>query len=100
MAPRRPLPAAQASGLPPVVTAVGGNRAVLGEQLAGQLVPAGDVEGLAAGIEKMLAGEAAADIASSCRLRVERDFNLATMVAAYEAVYEALASQGVAVADP
>ena len=46
---------AMASGLPPVVTSVGGNPAVLGGELKTQAVPPGDPAALAAGIVAGLA---------------------------------------------
>ena len=45
-----------ASGLPAVATDVGGNREVLGDGVAGVIVPFGDAAALAAGIEQALGG--------------------------------------------
>jgi glycosyltransferase involved in cell wall biosynthesis len=81
---------AMASGLAPVVTAVGGNPAVLGPELAGQAVSSGDVAGLAAAIERTLDPAHSRNLGARARARVASAFNLDTMVRAYEAVYERL----------
>jgi glycosyltransferase involved in cell wall biosynthesis len=72
----------------PVVTAVGGNPAVLGGELAHRLVPSGDVAGLANAYRSVLAndGERRRD-AVQARRRVEAEFSLAAMVRAYAKIY-------------
>lgn len=83
---------AMASGLAPVVTAVGGNPAVLGEELSDQAVPAGDVGALHGGVERILEGERWRAIGRRARSRAEREFDLGAMVHAYEQLYEGLAT--------
>ena len=78
---------AMACGIPPVVTAVGGNPDVLGTELAGQLAPSGDVAALAARIGATIEPDAARCIGELARRRIEREFDLGGMVRAYEAIY-------------
>jgi glycosyltransferase involved in cell wall biosynthesis len=82
---------AMACGVPPAVTAVGGNPDVLGGELAQQMVPPGDVPALAACIERLLDGDAAG-IGRAARRRVETEFGLARMVRQYEALYDGSSS--------
>jgi glycosyltransferase involved in cell wall biosynthesis len=79
---------AMACGVAPAVTAVGGNGDVLGTDLAGQLVPAGDVRALAACIAETLQPEAAREIGLKARRRIETNFGLGDMVRAYESIYD------------
>jgi glycosyltransferase involved in cell wall biosynthesis len=81
---------AMASGLAPLVTAVGGNPAVLGEVLAEQAVPAGDVASMAAGIERLLSPERSRALGSAARGRAEGQFGLDVMVRRYEELYHSL----------
>lgn len=79
---------AMSAGLCPVVTDVGGNRAVLGEALAHRLVPAEDPEALAEAWRTALDdGIARETDAAAARRRVEVHFGLSRMVGAYEAAY-------------
>jgi glycosyltransferase involved in cell wall biosynthesis len=81
---------AMSSGLCPVVTDVGGNRAVLGDQLTHRLVPADDPHALKAAWDDALRDPARRrSDASSARKRIESAFALAATVAKYEALYEA-----------
>jgi len=82
---------AMSSGVCPVVTDVGGNRAVLGQALEELLVPAGDAEGLAAAWERQLNDPVCrAALASSARERVISEFSLATMVKRHARLYREL----------
>lgn len=78
---------AMAAGCPPVVTAVGGNLDVLGPDLAGQAVPAGDPAALAGLLVATLESGRQATLSAQAQARVEREFSLAAMIAAYERVY-------------
>jgi glycosyltransferase involved in cell wall biosynthesis len=80
------LAEAMSCGLPPAVTAVGGNPDVLGVELAQQMVPPGDVQALARCLENLLDGDAAR-IGRVARRRIETDYGLARMVRQYEAIY-------------
>lgn len=89
---------AMSAGLCPVVTAVGGNRAVLGPELAHRLVPGEDPVRLAEALRQALSDpqRLAAD-GQAARRRVEERFSLDAMVQAYEGVYlEGWARAGVA----
>lgn len=79
---------AMSAGLCPVVTDVGGNRAVLGPALAHRLVRPADPHALAAEWERALAdGAARAADGRAARQRVEREFSVEAMVRRYEALY-------------
>ena len=78
---------AMAAGCPPVVTAVGGNLDVLGPELAGQAVPAGDTAALAGLLVATLESGRQATLSAQAQARVEREFSLAAMIAAYERIY-------------
>lgn len=79
---------AMSAGLCPVVTAVGGNPAVLGPTLAHRLVPAGSASALAAAWRRALTrrDETAADGVTG-RQRVRDAFALDALVAAYAQLY-------------
>ena len=81
---------AMSTGVCPVVTDVGGSPAVLGERLRHRLVRSGDVAALADAWRDALAhpGRRQADGAVA-RERVERAFDLDTMVRHYERLYTA-----------
>jgi glycosyltransferase involved in cell wall biosynthesis len=81
---------AMASGLCPVVTDVGGNRAVLGPELSHRIVPSDRPESLVAGLRDALvdAGSRRKD-GEVARRRVEERFSLSGMIAAYEQLYRA-----------
>jgi glycosyltransferase involved in cell wall biosynthesis len=79
---------AMSSGVCPVVTAVGGSPAVLGEALGHRLVPPGDPAALAAAWRCALEQPArrAAD-GLAARARVQQAFGLGAMVRQYEQIY-------------
>lgn len=83
---------AMSTGLPVIATAVGGNPELVTEGVTGALFAPGDVEALA-GLLRAYATDPSRRMAQggSGRARVERDFSLAHMTAAYQAVYEAAA---------
>jgi glycosyltransferase involved in cell wall biosynthesis len=79
---------AMSAGLAPVVTNVGGNADVLGEELRSCLVPAEQPEALASAWEEMLRSTEAADrYRAAARRRVITAFNVDAMVRAYEDIY-------------
>ena len=80
---------AMSAGLCPVVTDVGGNRAVLGPDLTHRLTPPNSPTALAAAWSDALLDETkrAAD-ANRARARVEQTFSLEQMVRKYESLYE------------
>ncbi len=79
---------AMSTGLCPVVTDVGGNRAVLGPELAHRLVPPADPAALAAAWSEAIQDVAArARDGAAARERVITEFSLDAMVRAYEGVY-------------
>ena len=82
---------AMSAGLPPVVTDVGGNAAVLGPALAGAaLVPSESPDALAARWAELLDDPARRTrIAAAARERVVQAFGIDAMVRAYEAQYAA-----------
>ncbi len=82
---------AMSAGLCPVVTDVGGNAAVLGEELRHRLVPSQDPRALAAAWGAALRDPTrrGAD-ALTARRRVEARFGVDAMVRQYEAMYEGL----------
>ena len=84
---------AMSTALCPVVTAVGGNAAVLGAELAHRLVPPQNAEALAGAWLSVLqdAGSRAHD-GRAARARVSSAFTLDAMVRSYERIY--LASSG------
>lgn len=78
-------------GVCPVVTAVGGNPAVLGPGLKALLVPSGDASALAQRWRAVLTDRTAlANFGTSARQRVVDQFSLSAMVARHEALYERL----------
>ena len=80
---------AMSTGLCPVVTDVGGNRAVLGEQLAHRLVPSEDPAALALAWRLVLSERTARERDGiSARGRVKQAFALSTMLCAYERLYD------------
>lgn len=85
---------AMSAGIAPVVTDVGGNAAVLGDELRGCLVPSEQPETLAAVWEETLLSGAEADRSrAAARRRVIDAFNVDTMVRAYERIYEGAGSE-------
>lgn len=82
---------AMATGLPVVATAVGGNAELVAAGETGNLVPAGDVEAMAAALVRMATDPPqAAALGRAGRTRVERQFSLPAMVQAYQGLYERL----------
>jgi sugar transferase (PEP-CTERM/EpsH1 system associated) len=82
---------AMASGLPVLATAVGGNAELVAAGETGMLVPADDVEALAAGLVRLASSpDRAAAMGRAGRARVERQFSLPAMVAAYQDLYDRL----------
>jgi glycosyltransferase involved in cell wall biosynthesis len=81
---------AMAQGVAPVVTAVGGNPAVLGDELAEQAVAPGEPETLARAIELALDPERGKHLGSVARQRVKAAFNLEAMVKGYEDLYSSV----------
>jgi glycosyltransferase involved in cell wall biosynthesis len=85
---------AMSAGLCPVVTDVGGNRAVLGTDLQHRLVPSEDPAALAAAWQSALTDEQSRRRdAAEARCRIERAFSLDAMVRSYEALYQRLAAR-------
>jgi sugar transferase (PEP-CTERM/EpsH1 system associated) len=85
---------AMASGLPVLATAVGGNGELVEDGQTGALVPAGDIEAMAAGIVRMASDPAhAAVLGRAGRARAEARFSLPAMVGAYQALYERLLAE-------
>ena len=80
-----------ACGLPVLATAVGGNAELVTIGETGSLVPASDVDALAAGLIELASDPArAAAMGRAGRARVERHFSLQAMVAAYQGLYDGL----------
>lgn len=83
---------AMACARPVVATRVGGNPELVVEGGTGRLVPRADPQALAAALEDYLdAPGRARDHGAAGRRRVESQFGLEAMVAAYQAVYDGLA---------
>ncbi len=82
---------AMATGLPVVASRVGGNPELVQEGVTGSLFTAGDEAGLAHLLQEYL-HDPARRRREGCaaRARVEREFDLERMAAAYAAVYESL----------
>ena len=78
---------AMASGLPPVVTAVGGNLDVLGPELSDQAVRAGDAAAMTARLRRLLDPVTAAELGGIARRRVVAAFGLGAMVERYQRLY-------------
>jgi sugar transferase (PEP-CTERM/EpsH1 system associated) len=82
---------AQASALPVVATAVGGNVELVEHGVTGLLVAAGDIEAMAHALLSYLATPAQIVAqGSQARQRVARDFSIPAMAAAYADVYDSL----------
>jgi sugar transferase (PEP-CTERM/EpsH1 system associated) len=85
---------AMAVGLPVLATRVGANAELVQQGRSGHLVPAGDVDALAAGLLNMAADpEAARAMGSEGRQIASSRFSLQAMVARYESVYERVLGQ-------
>jgi glycosyltransferase involved in cell wall biosynthesis len=82
---------AMAAGLPVVASATGGLPELVEDERTGFLVPAGDVEALAARLDRLLQDEALrARIGDAARERALRSFSVAEMAARTAAVYDRL----------
>jgi glycosyltransferase involved in cell wall biosynthesis len=80
-----------AQGLPVVATSVGGNPEVVADGQTGLLVPPGDSSQLARAIAEMWKNpELGRRMGVADRARVGNNFNVRTMAANYEAIYEEL----------
>ncbi len=80
---------AMAASLPVLATRVGVNAELVQEGVTGRLVPPGDADALAAGLQILAADPAAAAaMGRAGRQRVEQRFSLQSMVAGYERVYQ------------
>lgn len=87
---------AMSAGLPPVVTNVGGNAAVLGSSLKDCLVPWGDEVALAEAWTRALAEPRHAALGRLARERVLSSFSVDAMVRSYEALYQRGCAEGTA----
>lgn len=82
---------AMASGLPVVATDVGGNADLVANGRSGELVPAGDIDAMAASLMRMANGpQRAMAMGAEGRKLVEQRFSLTAMVDAYQGVYDRL----------
>jgi sugar transferase (PEP-CTERM/EpsH1 system associated) len=81
---------AMATGLPVIATDVGGNRELVEDGRTGVLVPAGDVDALAAAIVRYADETTARAAGLAARERVLRLFSLDAMVANYASLYQRL----------
>jgi sugar transferase (PEP-CTERM/EpsH1 system associated) len=85
---------AMAAGLPVIATHVGGNPELVVPDQTGELVPAGDVEALSAGLIRLAADPLrAAAMGRVARARVEQQFSLTAMVTAYQSLYGRLLAE-------
>ena len=85
---------AMATGLPVLATDVGGNADLVVDGQTGCIVPAGDVEALAAALVRMATDPPrAAAMGRAGRTRVEHHFSLPAMVAAYQGLYDRLLAE-------
>lgn len=82
---------AMATGLPVIASRVGGNPELIDDGATGRLVPAGDVEALAAALLELFRFRATAQrFGRAARSAVERRFSLDRMAADYAGLYERL----------
>jgi len=82
---------AMSAGLPIVATAVGGTREAVVDGETGRLVPIGDVEALAAGLDEVCGDPARrAAWGAAARRRWEQEFSAARMVERTEALYRSV----------
>ncbi len=85
---------AMASALPVLATRVGGNAELVAEAETGEIVPAGDVEALAAALVRLSTDPVrATTMGRAGRARAERLFSLSAMVQAYRDLYDRLVAQ-------
>ncbi|MEW6052149.1 MAG: glycosyltransferase [Candidatus Zixiibacteriota bacterium] len=79
---------AMASGLPAVVTNVGGNPAIVDDNVNGILFKVGDADGLAAALQSLLTDDTRRSaFARAAREKVGREYSLDKMVAEYERLF-------------
>jgi glycosyltransferase involved in cell wall biosynthesis len=79
---------AMAAGLPIVASAVGGICELLDDDRTGLLVPAGDVDALAAGLQALMSDpERAARLGAAARIAAETRYSFDRMVTAFDALY-------------
>jgi len=92
---------AMAARRPVVATDVEGVRELLGPAAESQVVPPGDAESFSCKLVA-LADDAmlASQLGEANRRRVEEQFSLSAMLAAYQDVYERLAGAGVSIIEP
>lgn len=84
---------AMACGAVPVACRAGGVPEVVEDGVTGVLVPPGDAEALALGLDRLIADRAArARLADAARSRVAREFSVAAVVARTEAFYREAAA--------
>jgi glycosyltransferase involved in cell wall biosynthesis len=77
-----------ATGLPVIATAVGGNAELVDHGRTGEIVPADDIEAMAAALIRIADDPARARaLGRAGREEVERRFSLQAMVGAYEGLY-------------
>lgn len=81
---------AMATGLPVVVTDVGGNAELVQHETTGLIVAPGDAQALAAGLSRAASESVALTWGLAARAEVERRFSLQAMVGAYQGVYDDL----------
>lgn len=85
---------AMASGLPVIATDVGGNAELVAAHETGYLCASGDVEAMAQLIVRLASDPAQAQrLGQAGRARIERQFSLSAMVAAYQQLYDQLLGQ-------
>jgi glycosyltransferase involved in cell wall biosynthesis/uncharacterized protein (DUF362 family) len=84
---------AGACGLPCVVTDVGGNAEIVADGVSGVVVPCGDVNALAAALERLVHGDVRRRMGEAARRVVEERYSMDTMVREYERVYRRAAGQ-------
>ncbi|MBV2218128.1 MAG: glycosyltransferase, partial [Diaphorobacter sp.] len=85
---------AMASGLPVIATDVGGNAELVAAHETGYLCASGDVEAMAQLIVRLASDPAQAQrLGQAGRARVEQQFSLSAMVAAYQQLYDQLLGQ-------
>jgi len=79
---------AMAAGLPIVASAVGGICELLDDDRTGLLVPAGDVDALAAGLQALMSDPGrAARLGAAARIAAETRYSFDRMVTAFDALY-------------
>jgi glycosyltransferase involved in cell wall biosynthesis len=83
----------QSWGIPAVVSAIPGNRAVVDDETNGLVVPVDDARALAAAIVRLLADPALrARLGGQARQRMIRDFSIASVAARIASLYREIAA--------